>query len=133
MFFLCVVKVIQTDGPCQNEESSAKELCAKLMNFVLKQTSEKREFLEKSNLCKKDFEEKKKTIPGKLDHATVVAYEVCNFQLKPLRQTTSKDFAKLGETSEKYSGNVSVERNNGNESLSSTNKPEGSSLLGLLK
>ncbi|XP_046849872.1 PP2C-like domain-containing protein CG9801 isoform X2 [Xenia sp. Carnegie-2017] len=126
-------KVIQTDSPCQNEESSAKELCAKLINFVLKQTSEKREFLEKSNLCKKDFEEKKKTIPGKLDHATVVAYEVCNFQLKPLRQTTLKDFAKLGESSVKCSGNVTVEMNNGNESLSSTNKPEGYTLLGLLK
>ncbi len=34
---------------------------------------------------KKEFEEKKKTIPGKLDHATVVAYEVGHFQPQPLK------------------------------------------------
>ncbi|CAB3983734.1 PP2C-like domain-containing CG9801 isoform X3, partial [Paramuricea clavata] len=80
-------KVIESESPC-GEESSAKELCAKLMNFVLQNTREKRMFLEQNRDCRKeDFEKKRKTIPGKLDHATVVAYEVGHFQPQPLKLT----------------------------------------------
>jgi hypothetical protein len=51
------------------------------MNFVLQNTREKRTFFEKSrDWRREDFEKKEKTIPGKLDHATVVAYEVGHFQ-----------------------------------------------------
>ena len=58
------------------------------MNFVLQNTRERRTFLERSRDYKKeDFERMKKTIPGKLDHATVVAYEVGNFQPQPLKLT----------------------------------------------
>jgi hypothetical protein len=45
-------------------------------------------FLEQNRDCRKeDFQKKRKTIPGKLDHATVVAYEVGHFQPQPLKLT----------------------------------------------
>ena len=79
--------MIQSESPC-GEESSARELCAKLMNFVLENTREKRQFLETHrDYRKEEFQKKKKSIPGKLDHATVVAYEVGHFQPQPLKLT----------------------------------------------
>ena len=58
------------------------------MNFVVQNTRERRTFLEENRDFKKeDFQKRKKTIPGKLDHATVVAYEVGHFQRKPLKLT----------------------------------------------
>ncbi|XP_028413391.1 uncharacterized protein LOC114536262 isoform X2 [Dendronephthya gigantea] len=80
-------KVIQSESPC-GEESSAKELCGKLMNFVVQNTLKRRTFLEQNRNCKREeFDKKKRSIPGKLDHATVVAYEVGHFQPQPFKLT----------------------------------------------
>ncbi|XP_028413063.1 PP2C-like domain-containing protein CG9801 isoform X2 [Dendronephthya gigantea] len=80
-------EVIQSESPC-GEESSAKELCAKLMNFVVQNTLKRRTFLEQNRNCKREeFDKKKKSIPGKLDHATVVAFEVGHFQPQPFKLT----------------------------------------------
>lgn len=44
--------------------------------------------MEENRDCRREeFQKKKKTIPGKLDHATVAAYEVGHFQPQPLKLT----------------------------------------------
>ena len=118
-------QVIQSleSTPC-GEESSAKELCAKLMNFVLQNTGERRTLLETSRDRKKEeFEKLKKKIPGKLDHATVVAYEVGDFPSKPFK-LTSHDKKRANQQHPN-----SVEKTT--ETLDKN--PEFMSLLGLLK
>ena len=72
-----------------NETISAQETCAILIEHVLKLTSDKRDILEKGMLEAANIEndeekarfqatlrEKVLKIRGKLDHASIVAYEV---------------------------------------------------------
>lgn len=75
-----------------NESLSAQETCANLIDHVLKLTSEKRDLLEKGLLeasqiednekkskFQADLRQKSLKLRGKLDHASIVAYEVSLF------------------------------------------------------
>lgn len=80
-------KKIELESP-SGEERSAKELCANLISFVVNKTREKREILENAEISdrqKRYLQSKMK--PGKLDHATVAAYEVGHFRPEPLKLT----------------------------------------------
>ena len=117
--------MIQSESPC-GEESSARELCAKLMNFVLQSTRERRLFLEENrDYRREEFQKKKMTIPGKLDHATVVAYEVGHFQPQPLK-LTFQDKKRPKQQQQKQSNNETIKR-------SPDQNADLMSLLGLFK
>ena len=76
------------------------EVCAKLLSHVCRCTEEKRTFLEKVdrddhvlNLTNKEFRRVRdreisrlmQELPGKLDHAAVVAFEIGHFTFEPLQ------------------------------------------------
>ncbi|XP_064644088.1 PP2C-like domain-containing protein CG9801 isoform X2 [Lineus longissimus] len=77
---------LDTESPC-----SAQELCGALLQHVLKLTDNKRKVLEDPNLYGKKLRskerkrrdsqivEKMSKAPGKLDHASIVAYEVGHY------------------------------------------------------
>ena len=69
------------------------EVCAKLISHVCKCTQKKRSFLEQVRrddhklvaLNRESRRALEVELPGKLDHATVVAFEVGHFSSEPLR------------------------------------------------
>lgn len=77
---------LNTEMPC-----SAQELCGALLQHVLKLTDPKRKILENPDLYGKKLRSKERKrrdseivskmskAPGKLDHASIVAYEVGNY------------------------------------------------------
>lgn len=79
-------QVIESESP-SGEERSAKELCANLMSFATNNTIKKRMVLENGNIGPKERYRDSKSKPGKLDHATVAAYEVGHFRPEPLKLT----------------------------------------------
>lgn len=90
------------DGPT-GTKATAIGVCAKFMNFVLNNTNERRRFLEDEgmsdaemhSLSTKDRKErtlyiksKLSTKPGKLDHASIVAFQVGELVEKPIINVT---------------------------------------------
>ncbi|XP_032230072.2 PP2C-like domain-containing protein CG9801 isoform X2 [Nematostella vectensis] len=91
-----MTQVIEGEAP--EDELSAQQLCAKLLSHVCKCTNEKRTFLQEvdrkapsmSNGRRRPrdnemFRRRVQQLPGKLDHASVVAFEVGAFPSEPLR------------------------------------------------
>ena len=91
-------QVIQQEGP--EDQVSAMGVCAKLISHVCKLTQKKRSFLEQvrcddHNLVassrefhrarEQNISQDMRKLPGKLDHAAVVAFEVGQFSSEPLR------------------------------------------------
>lgn len=96
--YLLFTQVIQEEGP--EDQVSAMAVCAKLISHVCKSTQKKRSFLEQvrrddHNLVasNKEFRRAREQnisqqmceLPGKLDHAAVVAFEVGHFSSEPLK------------------------------------------------
>lgn len=90
--------------------------------------------MEENRDCgKKDFEEKRKAIPGKLDHATVVAYEVGHFQPHPLK-LTSQDKRRTKQQLRSNSGKRHLDYEQGKSTKASLHpNAELMSLLGIFK
>ena len=93
-----MAQVIQEEG--LEDRISAMELCAKLLSHVCRCTAEKRSFLEQVDrddhnldVSNNEFRRARnreisrhmRELPGKLDHAAVVAFEVGHFPLEPVR------------------------------------------------
>ncbi|XP_078354741.1 uncharacterized protein LOC144639309 isoform X2 [Oculina patagonica] len=93
-----MTEVIQEEGP--EDHLSAREVCAKLLSHVCKCTAKKRSFLEQVDrddhnlaVSNKEFRRARdkeisrhmRELPGKLDHAAVVAFEVGHFTSEPLK------------------------------------------------
>lgn len=92
------IQVIQEEG--LEDHVSAREVCAKLLFHVCKCTAKKRTFLEqvdrddhKLTVSNKEFRRARDReisrlmheLPGKLDHAAVVAFEVGHFSSDHLK------------------------------------------------
>jgi len=93
-----IEQVIQEEGP--EDHVSAMEVCAKLLSHVCRCTEKKRSFLEQVDrddhnlvVSNKEFRRARdkeisrhmRELPGKLDHAAVVAFEVGHFPSEPLK------------------------------------------------
>lgn len=93
-----LIQVIEEEG--LEDDVSAMAVCAKLLSHVCKCTAKKRSFLEQVDrddhdlvLSNKEFRRARdreisrhmRELPGKLDHAAVVAFEVGHFSSEPLK------------------------------------------------
>ena len=86
-----VTKVIQEEGP--EDQVSAMQVCAKLITHAFKSTQKKRSFLEEVG-CDDHIHrarEQRHELPGKLDHAAVVGFEVGHFSSEPQRRRSLFD------------------------------------------
>ena len=94
-----------TEQPC-----SAQELCGALLQHVLKLTDPKRKVLENPELYGKKLKSKDRKrrdseivsklskSPGKLDHATIIAYEVGNYHGNDDEDYEAESDEELGNT-----------------------------------
>ncbi|XP_065657151.1 uncharacterized protein LOC136082297 isoform X2 [Hydra vulgaris] len=81
-----VINEITSKNSDEGEVVTADNVCGSIINFVVKRTAEKRRVLEKLQMKKKNSPNEKKNkdnikkiledVPGKLDHASIVAYQV---------------------------------------------------------
>ena len=103
LFFWQVIE--NEEGPT-GTENTAVGVCAKFMNFALNNTNERRCFLESEGKTDAELQHlsaskrKERTIyiksqlntkPGKLDHASIVAFQVGYLNRAPLRMVGSSD------------------------------------------